>query len=102
MTTTAAANDGKPAREILLTEKLVAETVGTFFVTLIPTVVDIEYFTTRVGEDVSRWLARGFIIAAMVYAFSGISRAHLNPAVSFGFAIRRLFALRTAILVLFG
>lgn len=40
-------------------------------------------------DYVSRWLARGFITAAMIYAFSGISGAHIDPAVSLGFAVRR-------------
>jgi aquaporin Z len=66
-----------------------AEAVGTFFVTLVATGVDVLYYTHVGGVDyVSRWLARGFIATATIYAFSEISGAHLDPAVSLGFAVR--------------
>jgi aquaporin Z len=64
--------------------------IGTFFVTLVATAVDLLYYTGSGHVDyVSRWLARGFITTAMIYAFSSISGAHINPAVSLGFAVRR-------------
>jgi len=67
-----------------------AELLATFFVTLVATLVDVLYYTRTGDVDfVSRWLARGFITAAMIYAFSGISGAHLSPAVSFAFTLRR-------------
>ncbi|HEV2262120.1 MAG TPA: aquaporin, partial [Candidatus Rubrimentiphilum sp.] len=75
----------KPA----LPQKLAAELIGTFFATLVPTSVDILYYTGSHVDFVSRWLARGFIATAMIYAFSEISGAHIDPAVSLGFAIRR-------------
>jgi len=75
-----------------LSAKLAAELVGTFFVTLVPTSVDVLYYTGNHVDWVSRWLARGFITAALIYAFSEISGAHINPAVSFAFALRRAMA----------
>ena len=85
-----------PAREELkkppLSAKLAAEFVGTFFATLVPTSVDILYYKGEHVDSVSRWLARGFITVALIYAFSEISGAHINPAVSFGFALRRAMA----------
>ncbi|HYL26759.1 MAG TPA: aquaporin [Candidatus Nitrosotalea sp.] len=70
--------------------KIGVELVATLFVTLVATVVDVLYYTRTGDVDfVSRWLARGFITAAMIYAFSGISGAHLSPAVSLGFMLRR-------------
>ncbi|MGA9273199.1 MAG: aquaporin [Candidatus Cybelea sp.] len=76
----------KPA----LVQKMSAEVIGTFFVTLVATGVDVLYFSGSGHVDyVSRWLARGFITTAMIYAFSSISGAHINPAVSLGFAVRR-------------
>lgn len=79
-----------------LGQKVSAELVGTFFATLVPTVVDILYYMgPHIGvhmNDVSRWLARGFITTAMIYTFSDISGAHIDPAVSLGFALRGVLA----------
>ena len=73
-----------------LAAKVAAEFIGTFFATLVATGVDVLYYTGTGHVDfVSRWLARGFITAAMIYSFSGVSGAHINPAVSLGFAVRR-------------
>ncbi len=79
-----------------LAEKVAAELIGTFFQTLVATGVDVLYFT-EVGhvDYVSRWLARGFITAAMIYSFSGVSGAHIDPAVSLGFAVRRAMPVAT-------
>jgi aquaporin Z len=71
-------------------KKVVAELIGTFFLTIVATGVDVLYYTGAGHVDyVSRWLARGFITAAMIYSFSGVSGAHIDPAVSLGFAVRR-------------
>lgn len=72
-----------------LAQKLGAEVIGTFFATLVPTAVDILYYTGAHVDYVSRWLARGFITIAIIYAFSEISGAHIDPAVSLGFWVRR-------------
>ena len=40
-------------------------------------------------DYVSRWLARGFVATAIIFAFSELSGAHLNPAVSLAFALRK-------------
>lgn len=71
-----------------LPQKLGAELLGTFFATLVPTAVDILYYSGQHVDFVSRWLARGFVTTAIVYAFSEISGAHVDPAVSLGFALR--------------
>jgi aquaporin Z len=76
-------------RKPTLPQKFGAELAGTFFATLVPTAVDILYYTGEHVDYVSRWLARGFITIAMIYAFSEISGAHIDPAVSLGFAVRR-------------
>ncbi len=85
-----------PAREEAkkppLSAKLAAEFIGTFFATLVPTSVDILYYTGHHVDWVSRWLARGFITVALIYVFSEISGAHINPAISLGFALRRAMA----------
>jgi len=73
-----------------IVQKLAAELIGTFFATLVPTAVDVLYFTGEHVDWVSRWLARGFITIALIYGFSEISGAHINPAISLGFAVRRV------------
>lgn len=75
--------------EATLVAKAAAEFLGTFFITIVATGVDIQYFTGAHVDYVSRWLARGFIISAMIYTFGNISGAHLDPAVSFGFTLRK-------------
>jgi aquaporin Z len=75
-----------------LAQRLGAEAIGTFLITLAATCVDILYYTGHHIDDVSRWLARGFITAVVVYAFSEVSGAHADPAVTLGFALRRVFS----------
>ena len=87
MTTT---NDtAKPPPPNML-QKVVAEAIGTFMVTLAAIFVDVFYFSTGYVDYVSRWVARGFITASVIYAFSDMSGAHVNPAITFGFWLRRL------------
>jgi aquaporin Z len=74
-----------------LWQRLMAEAAGTFMLTVVAIGVDVLYFTGHHVDDVSRWLARGFIAAAAIFAFSAVSGAHLNPAVTFGFALRGVF-----------
>jgi len=54
--------------------------------------VDILYYSTHQVDYVSRWLTRGFVTAVVIYAFSEISGAHVDPAVTFGFTLRRVFS----------
>ncbi len=74
--------------------KIGAEFVGTFVVTLAAMGVDILYYTTHEVDYVSRWLARGFATAVVIFAFSEISGAHVDPAVTLGFTLRRVFSAR--------
>lgn len=69
--------------------KIGTEFLGTFFITIVAIGVDVAYYSGGHADYVSRWLARGFITTAMIYAFSAVSGAHLDPAVSLGFTLRK-------------
>jgi glycerol uptake facilitator-like aquaporin len=79
-----------------LAQRLTAEAVGTFLITATAIGVDIMYYTQGNLDYSSRWLARGLTAAAVIYAFSAISGAHADPAVTLGFVFRRIFSIRTA------
>ena len=69
---------------------LAAEAAGTFFLTFVAVGADVVDAASggEVGH-VGRYLAPGFIVTAMIYSLSGVSGAHINPAVTLAFAIRR-------------
>jgi aquaporin Z len=73
------------------TQKLAAELFGTFLVTATAIGVDVFYFTHGNIDYASRWLARGLVTAAVIYAFSETSGAHVDPAVTIGFLARGVF-----------
>jgi len=75
-----------------------AEFAGTFFLTLVAAGADIIHYASQ-GEILqsSRYLAPGFVIAAMIWALSNTSGAHLNPAVTLAFVIRRTFPILRAL-----
>ncbi|HEY1655237.1 MAG TPA: aquaporin [Candidatus Tumulicola sp.] len=75
-------------------QKLGAEAIGTFMVTAAAIGVDIFYYSQGNVDYVSRWLTRGFVVAVVIYAFADTSGAHVDPAVTIGFWIRRLFSFR--------
>ncbi len=74
--------------DISLTKKVLSEFIGTFLLVLIGTgaIVYSQEISSNLGNfEIS--LAFGLIVALMVYSFGNISGAHINPAVSFAFAI---------------
>ena len=76
-----------------------AEFVGTFFLVLVAAGADvIAAFSGGEISHTSRYLAPGFVVAAMIWSISGVSGAHMNPAVTFTFVLRRTFPLSRAVL----
>lgn len=78
-------------------QRLGAEFFGTFFLTLVAAGADI--IDAGSGGEIghtARYLAPGLLVAAMIWSISGISGAHINPAVTFTFVLRRCFPLARA------
>jgi len=70
-----------------------AEVLGTFFLTLGGAGVEVAatLFPDRIDRTVKAAVPAG-VVAAMIYSLGDISGAHLNPAVTTAFAVRRVFA----------
>jgi aquaporin Z len=72
--------------------RLFAEVLGTFFLVLVAagaTVVDVRSHG-QVPLD-ARVVAPGLMVIAIIYSMGTVSGAHLNPAVTISFALRRDF-----------
>jgi aquaporin Z len=72
--------------------RLFAEALGTFFLVLVAagaTVVDVRS-QGQVPLD-ARVVAPGLMVIAVIYFMGTVSGAHLNPAVTISFALRRAF-----------
>lgn len=75
--------------------RLLAEVLGTFALTAVAAGGDVAArITSGQVTDVARAVAPGLLVMAFVYALGDVSGAHFNPAVTLGFALRRLFPLR--------
>ena len=90
--------DPKRPPQPTMAQKLTAEFAGTFFLTFVAAGADIcdAAFGGEIGH-VARYLAPGLLVLAMIYAISGISGAHINPAVTLAFVLRRCFPFKRAL-----
>lgn len=72
---------------------LLAEFVGTFALTLVGAgAIMIAELSHNQVDYVARVSAPGLLVMAMIYTLGEISGAHINPAVTLAFALRRAFA----------
>ena len=80
-----------------LTRRAAAECIGTFGLVFIAAGAAMADELSNGGLGlVGNALASGLIVTAMIYATGHISGAHLNPAVTLGFALVRRISLRDA------
>lgn len=80
-----------------LTRRAVAECIGTFGLVFIAAGAAMADELSNGGLGlVGNALASGLIVSAMIYATGHISGAHINPAVTLGFALVRRISLRDA------
>jgi len=76
-------------------KRLVAELVGAFGLTAVAGLGDVAGFIT--GGEVTpfaRAIAPGLFVLAFIYAIGDVSGLHINPAVTLGFVLKRLFPMR--------
>ena len=79
-------------REASLPRRLLAEAVGTFFLTLVAAGGEVVAVVShgQVGTA-AKVVAPGVVVMALVYSLGDVSGAHFNPAVTLAFALRGVF-----------
>ena len=71
--------------------RLLAETFGTFALTFFDAGAKMAAALSGEMPPAAQAVVPGLVVAAMIYALGHRSGAHLNPAVTFSFALRRVF-----------
>ena len=75
--------------------RLFAELLGTFLLTLVAAGADVIGAATGEPADrFGRYVAPALLVMAMIYTIGNVSGAHLNPAVTLAFSLRRDFPWR--------
>lgn len=82
----------KERREASVSQRLLAEFLGAFFLTFVAAGAEIVATTTDEGAgNTARYVAPGLVVMALVYSLGDISGAHFNPVVTLAFALRGVF-----------
>ena len=88
----AARAEGPQSEEASLSRKVVAELVGTYFLTLVSAGIEVVAVLKPGHIDRSiKAAASGLVVLTMIYAVGDVSGAHLNPVVTLVFGLRRSF-----------
>jgi aquaporin Z len=80
-----------PPDQPTLWRKLLAETIGAFFLTLAAAAPAMTASTITDATKVAEAVAPGLVGMALIYALGDVSGAHFNPAVTMAFTCRRVF-----------
>src|SRR6476646_7960788 len=73
-------------------KRLLAEAVGAFGLVAVAGIGDVAGFLTGGAvSPMARAIAPGLFVMAMIYAVGDVSGLHINPAVTLGFTVKRLF-----------
>ena len=78
--------------------RLFAELLGTFLLTFVAAGADvIGAATGKPADSFARYVAPALLVMAMIYTIGNVSGAHLNPAVTLAFSLRRDFPWRAVL-----
>src|SRR5690242_13820867 len=76
-------------------QRLFAELIGTFLLTLVAAGADvIGAATVHPADSLARYVAPALLVMAMIYTIGNVSGAHLNPVVTLAFSLRSDFPWR--------
>lgn len=88
----------KPKQAPAYARQLFAEVLGTAALVVVAAGADtIDAMSAGGIGHVARYFSPGLAIVALIWTFSGISGAHLNPAVTFAFVLRGAFQVSKAL-----
>jgi aquaporin Z len=79
-------------REASLPRRLIAEALGTFFLTFVAAGGEVVAIVTKGDLSTSaKFVAPGVVVMALIYSLGDVSGAHFNPVVTLAFSLRGVF-----------